>query len=1115
VNATALIARSLWFYRRTHVGLVLGVAVACAVLVGALIVGDSVRGTLRRLALARLGRVQVALAAEDRLFRAKLAEDMATELSAVVAPVLQVRGIAASDTAARVSRIQVLGVDRRFWSLARAWTPGVDVCRDGVVLNERLADRLRVKPGETVLLRTERPSLMPRDAPLATDADASRAIRLTVRAVTPDDGFGRFSLRANQIAPYNAFVPLATLQERLDLPGRANVLLVGGAGGGEVTPEQADALLRRRWRLADAGLELVDLPDQGSIQLRSAGVFLDQAVERAARAAAPDAVGILAYFANEMRLGERTTPYSVVAAVEGASADSAAADRPRISELIPPDLADQEIIINAWLADDLAAGPGDELHMTYFVFGPMRSLREQTHVFRVRAVVPLEGPSADPSLMPTFPGVSEVKSCRDWEPGFPIDLARIRKKDEKYWDEHRGTPKAFVGLRAGQRIWANRFGNLTALRWPRGTHTPQELAEAIRRGLDPAEVGLFFQPVRRWALAASAQAMDFGLLFLGLSFFLLVAALLLAGLLFVFGIEQRSEQMGTLLALGIPRRRVRRWLLVEGMVLAGIGVVLGSAGGVLYTRAMLHGLSTLWRGAVPSSAIVFHAKAATILGGAAMAFLAAVTSMSILLRRQGRRPARLLLAGMDAQFDASSGPSGRRRDGRWVTLPAVAAALVLVVMAGAGRDTKAAVAFFTAGALLVVGCLAWSHWLLGRLGRPAEAPRMTLAGTGVRNCSRRRGRSLAVVALLACGSFLVIAVGANRRGSLEDAHRRGSGTGGFALYGESALPVLHDLASPAGREAFGLDAESMRDVRIVHLRLREGDEASCLNLNRPQTPRLLGVPPAELASRGAFTFVRTMRKPDAESPWSLLGHGCGDGVVPAVGDVPTVTWALGKSVGDTLAYTDERGREFRVRIVGAIAGSILQGSLLISERDFQERFPSVSGYRTFLIDCPPERTQAVREALSRSLQDVGLELTPTTERLSAFNAVENTYLSIFQVLGGLGLLLGSVGLGVVVLRNVLERRGELALLRAVGFSRGSLQWLILCEHGGLLLLGLAGGVVSAFVAVLPALRSPGVEVPYAALALTLFAVVASAAAWTWLAAVLALRGPLLAALRNE
>jgi putative ABC transport system permease protein len=224
---------------------------------------------------------------------------------------------------------------------------------------------------------------------------------------------------------------------------------------------------------------------------------------------------------------------------------------------------------------------------------------------------------------------------------------------------------------------------------------------------------------------------------------------------------------------------------------------------------------------------------------------------------------------------------------------------------------------------------------------------------------------------------------------------------------------------------------------------------------------------------------------------------------------------MGKKVGDTIDYTDERGQTFKVRIVGAVANSILQGSLIIDEAEFMKRFPSESGYRMFLVDAPSNSVARVSATLSRALQDAGLELTPAVDRLNAFNAVQNTYLGTFQVLGGLGLLLGSAGLGIVVLRNVQDRRGELALLLAVGFRRPALQWLVLSEHGALLALGLGVGVLAAVIGVLPALLSPGSQIPYASLAFTLAAVLANGLVWTWLATRFALRGRLLDALRNE
>jgi ABC-type antimicrobial peptide transport system permease subunit len=246
-----------------------------------------------------------------------------------------------------------------------------------------------------------------------------------------------------------------------------------------------------------------------------------------------------------------------------------------------------------------------------------------------------------------------------------------------------------------------------------------------------------------------------------------------------------------------------------------------------------------------------------------------------------------------------------------------------------------------------------------------------------------------------------------------------------------------------------------------------------------------------------------------------------DNEVPAIGDAASIQWALGKKIGDTIDYTDERGQKFKLRLVAGVANSILQGNLIIDEAEFVKRFPGEAGHRLFLIDlaagagAASNRVEKISAALSRALQDVGLELTPATQRLAAFNAVQNTYLNTFQVLGGLGLLLGSAGLGVVVLRNVLERRSELGLLQAVGFRRRSLHWLVLSEHGGLLALGLAVGILAAVAAVLPALLAPGAETHYVALAATLAGVFLSGLVWTWLATRLALRGKLLAALRNE
>ena len=1171
-----LILNSLRFRWRTHLGVVLGAAVGSAALVGALVVGDSVRGTLRDRALERLGHVRFALSLMDRSVTADLArrlpgghqESGQSQSAQVYSPTrpasaLMLPALASTqDGSSRANQIQLIGVGSEggtnaaqsvsFWDFALQRAP-TSIRPGEVWLNEALATQLKAHPGDTLVFRVRKPSVLSRDATITPHADASVALRPRVAGVRTGAGLGDFSLRASQIPPFNAFVNLGELQRATGMDGRVNLLVSSGvrvaaqtnsqvesasqrsSSAEELPPAQAaadlDHELDKAVRLADYEARLQPAPD-GTIELSTRRIFLDPALVRAALAAVGPSVAtpssgtnaecILTYLANLLRHGDRTTPYSMVTAAG--------------SPWTPPAMRDDEMLVNQWLADDQRLKAGDSVDMSYFVVDSGSHLTERTNRFRVRAIVPLSGIYADRTLMPEFPGIAKAESTHEWDAGFPL-VYTIRDKDEEYWKQHRGTPKAFVTLAAGQRMWANRFGNLTAIRFPVPTNVARETFQAaleknILTHLHPEELGLRFQPVREQALAAANQSQDFGGLFIGFSFFLIVAALILMALLFQFGVEQRLVEVGTLLAVGFTPRQVRRLLLGEGVLLGLIGGVMGAFGGLVYARLMLRGLTTIWRSAIGTSALTFRATPETVCIGWVSAVAVSAFTIWLVLRKQAKQPARALLAG-----EIHSAPRKARSRGAFVALVAGLGALATVGWALAAGETANAEAFFSAGSLCLIAGLALVSailvWLIPKTVNPARKQPaepgslvpptdFTLAGLALRGATRRRSRSLAVVGLLACGSFIIASIGAFRLDANRDAWQRSSGTGGFALMGQTTLPVLKDLNTPAGLDFFGLGEKDFADVSFVSFRVREGDETSCLNLNHPQQPRLLGVKPEQLAERGAFSFAQLENAGAVTNGWMLLKHPIADAKdngtadeVPAIGDAAAIQWALGKKVGDTVDYTDEQGRTFKLRLVGALANSVLQGQLIIDEDAFLTRFPNESGYRMFLIDAPSNRVAQVSAALSRGLEDVGLELTPTARRLAQFNAVQNTYLGTFQVLGGLGLLLGAAGLGVVVLRNVLERRAELALLLAVGFRRRSLLRLVLGEHAALLGLGLLVGIGSAAVAVLPALWTPAAQLPMASLAWTLIGVCLVGLLSTWLATWFALRGQLLEALREE
>ncbi len=1092
-----LLFRSLSYYRKTNLWIVLGTMVSTAVLVGALVTGDSVRHSLQQIVSARLGTTEFALSSEDRFFEARLADDLSNTLGIIAAPLLQTRGIAVAEGGQRrVNNIQVVGVDARFDEIGGVRDFYSQMAPDETILNRQLAKRLGIEENDEILLRFQKLDVMPKDAPLSLDSESTVARRFRVRGIASDSEFGRYNLKADQVTPSTACVSLSALSREMGFEHRANVLLISERPENSLDIQMVNDALQEAWTLSDAGLELKEIHGRNIVELKSKRVFLDPSVVEAALTLSGSVQPVLTYFVNELRRGDRSTPYSFVSAPG--------------TPIVPSEMKDNEFIINEWLARDLEAGVGDQVHLTYYVLGPGRDLEESSSDFRVKDIVPLRGIYADEDLLPDFPGLADEEDCRDWNPGIPIDLDKIRDKDESYWDDYRGTPKAFVTLSAAQRMWANRFGNVTAVRF--SGLKKNDVEKNLKEAIVPASLGFIFREVKKEGVHASSQSVNFAQLFLGLSFFIIIAALLLTSLLFVFNTENRSEENGLFLALGFSTKAVRRIVLREGAVLVVTGSFLGGFVGVLYNLFILKALETVWRGAVGFSALHIHFKLSSILLGGAAGIGVAFFTIWLVTRRQISQSISGLQKGL-AEIEMVR--NKRPRVSLLVGILSMVAVLVILVNTNFGREEDAFVFFFIAGSLLLVGGMALTNVILYRLGRGPGKAVPSPFDLGVRNNARKRMRSITLIGLLACGLFIVFTVGANRINALKDAKKRDSGTGGFALFGESPIPVLYDLNSQKGKQFYGLESAGIKDVSTVQFRLKEGDDASCLNLNRVSTPQLIGVNPEELARRNAFTFAEISDEVNPENPWTVLEQNLPDETIPAVADRSVIVWGLGKAVGDTLTYLDEKGEAFQLKLVGGLANSVFQGKIIISERALIQKFPSISGYRVFLVDAPLERMDEVRESISWAMQDQGLDLMPASIRLSEFNTVQNTYLSIFLILGSFGLLLGSVGLGIVVWRNVNERQGELALLRAVGFTKKSIQALILSEHISLLIAGIFYGILAALLSTLPSLLTPGAEIPYLTILIILIIVSLNGAIWTYSAAYFAMKKDLLPALRKE
>jgi ABC-type lipoprotein release transport system permease subunit len=1121
-----LIQRSLTHYWRTNLAVVLGVATAVTVLGGALLVGDSVRGSLRDLVLQRLGTTDYAVVSSG-FFRDQLAQDLKADPAfsgdfTDVSPLIVTTGLASDqDSGRRVLGVQVYGVDDRFWKFL-----GSDASLLGdrdVLLSSALARDLGAQKGSTILLRMQQPSDIPIDSMHGKKEEVGQTIRFTLTGVLPPERGGDFSLQPQQGEVRAAFVPIARLRSELDVGNTANVLVVSQKPERrERRLEQLVSLVKRKAQLDDVGLSLRVLEPQGALSLEGAGSLINDsqaaAAAEAARQAGLMARPVFSYLANDLRVGARSIPYSLVTAIDIATIDPSVETKPGTT---PP------IVLNAWAARDLDAAPGDDLTLTYYFWEESGALVERTAQFRVASVVPMSGNAADRDLVPVYPGITDSPTFSDWDPPFPIDLRRVRQVDEDYWRDYRTTPKAFLPFEVGQALWRSRHGSMTSIRLGADSASVAETFRGrLQAQLDPFTAGFAARDARAEGLAASRGATDFGEYFTYFSFFLVVSALLLAQLFFKLGVEQRGREVGLLRAVGLTTQTVRKLFIAEAIGLSLVGSLIGVLGAIGYGELMMYGLRTWWVDAVGTTALRLHVSPVSLVAGAAGGLLASLAAIWWTLRKLARVSERSLLAGeVQSQLMAGSSGPAKYRAAIGVFLLALGIALAA---AGAGGVIPQAGAFFGAGAALLVACLFGLAWLLHRQPRAPLAGHglPSLARLGFRHTSHRPGRSVLAVAVMASATFVLISVGAFRKGEAADPSDVRSGTGGYELLVDSMLPIVYDPNSREGRELTGLS--DAKDVTITPFRVRPGDDASCLNLYEPRRPRILGVKPTFIAS-GRFQFQSSLADSaeDLANPWRLLEKPVdaekGD-AVPVIADANSMNYVLHRALGEEIEIA-QGGRTLRLKLVAALADSVFQGELLMSEANFMRLFPEQAGYQLLLVDVPEgrlkpaptsPRNDEIALQIEEGLKDFGADAMPVAGRIGEFHRVENTYLSTFQALGGLGLLLGTIGLAAVLLRNVLERRRELALLGAVGYGRPHLLAIIVAENAFLLITGIAVGTLCALIAIAPAALERGGRVPIGTGQwLLLFAVLATGLLSSVIATRAAVQSRLLSALRAE
>jgi len=1090
MNLFKLILRNLQYYRKEHILLLMGMILSTSILTSSLIIGDSVKFSLNDIVSKRLGRTQQIISTQERYFPSSFSKTLAKELKTSVATVLLLRGMASTDNSeARVPNIQVCGVESNFWETGRCKMPALNP--DEVIINTKLAEKLKLKTGDELTIRVEKVSFVTENAPFVPTENNSVALRMKVKAIATEQSFGNFNLQTSQMTPCTVFFPLQKLS-KLNFDGNfANLMLISE---NNKTVAEVNEAIKKCWTIDVLNLKFRTIEKQQKIELSSERVFIEDTILSILQNKKLNPEPQFTYLINYIYAKDKFTPYSFVSA---------------LSTYPGYKLKKNEIIINSWLADDLEANINDTIRLQYYTLGSFRKLKEQSTNFIVKDIVEMKGFASDSMLMPAFKGLAQVDRCSDWEAGIPIDFSKIRDKDEAWWKNYRGTPKAFISYETAVAYWGKEFGNSTAIRFDLKADTTR-IKQLLLAGLQPSNVGINVRDIKKDSGWSASNATDFGQLFLSLSFFLIVAAFLLTGLLFSMMIVQRRKEQGVYFSLGLSRNKIYTIFYSEGLLNAIMGSFAGIFAGIVVSKFVLYFLNSIWYDIVRTSSIHLFINPVTLLVG----FLSNILIAAIIIRQ-------ILKAHFKKQIgeltkNTSTHQAGKivkyRKTSLWIVFSSAALFIGIVLYSFQNDVYQNSSLFLMAGFMLMVSLTALFAFVLLKSNN-SKPVLITNTYLAFRNLSFDFKRNITITSIISIGIFIVLSTGANRTDFNRNSDNNSSGTGGYTFFIDTNIGVNADLSTLEGKNRAVINND-YKDLSFVQLLRYESDDASCLNLNRIVHPSILGVNPDKFIARNSFSFVKTIQHPYT-NPWEILNKKTAGNCIPAFADQTVITWGLGKSLGDSIKYLDERGETIYLILSGGLENSVFQGNLIISEENFIKHFPSISGSKIMLADVQSNQQEELKENLEDALRNYGVDLESASVKLATFNSVTNTYLDIFLALGGIALILGTFGLAIILIRSISSRKKQYAMMQAYGITKTTIRRIIIIEFMIILGTGILIGLLAAVTASVQGLSASNTDIPYLLLVSVILLFSINGFAWIFISSVFSVKKNFISNLRNE
>ena len=1068
MNTQRFIFKNISHYKPFYRLIAIAVAVAVAVIVGSFAVGDSVRNTLIKRVEERLGKTETVIFArysymDDAILQSSLREvggllsNGFVSISGQLIPVM-------------VWGTDDMGIQKGEAAVNRALFDEINTVETG------RAPSLQDNP---IVLRLPAAGMVPLGSMYVTDTYTT-SLRLKLNSVISVEQGGNINLKNEQTIPFNIFVNREELSETMGVAGKINVILSDKI----ISKEEFAAA----WNYRYSGLNLTPVPspkERGEDAATLARIYnpsLKHPTHRLQIGASEEESDGLRKIPNQVR--DAMTVFSDRIFIQNQVVETLSPSNRIYSYLAnsikafpPPEGIDKEsplrgvglpysfitavdyydgqplrpdeIILSDYAAKRLNVNVNDTVSVSYFVSRQFKTLVEDSvSGLIVKKIVPLEDLQADNSLKVDFPGLSNVERCTDWNSDLPINMKLITDEDETYWTKYKNTPKALVSYSTFAPCWENAYGSATALQIDDTTRlqnlTPEMFDIQI---IHPREAGVI----------AAKSGVDFSSLFLSLGFFIIISAAMLMMVPLSEMLFRRRNELHLLQATGFSKKRILQLLWRETNPVVFTAAVLGVVVGLAYTFLVLFLLGTVWKGATHTAGFSVYPNFITIVVGMLSGIVLSLALLYIRIvrtlksgrvrhcerdgERHGKRNGkRHCVPNLIRDLPQSHDGGGLRvKPAMTGKKPAMTSSFIFIILLIINIFyIKSPLLFVCCGAVFLFAGWTWFNYLINKGVKMRHVASLRKLMWSALFYAKKQ--ALLSFFTLAAGVFIVFSVGLNRRG-FADATQIQTATGGFSLWCETSVPVYHNLQTEEGRTKLGL--KDLPDgTQIIQLLKYSADDASCLNLNKVVTPGVLAAP--------------------LTSPPS---GGLGGASIPALVDETVLQWSLGKKLGDTLFYPGEKGDTIAIVLVGTLQNSIFQGYILIDKTLFSEIWSEISGSEIMLVKTPDDKIAETKALLLQALNNYGVRITTTGERLQMFNSVTDTYLTIFLTLGGLGLLLGIFSFIIVVRKNIIARRDEITLYRSLGFNEKRIAGLLYNENIIIPLYAIAIGALASLLGV--------------------------------------------------